>query len=89
MYAGQSLHAGMPFTGVFSTNLCEYQDTDIFIAAYPKSGMLSCKACGAYNRLFSAQLHIDGLVQERRNSSVSTMKLPLSRTNPSILGTQQ
>ena len=28
--------------------------------------------------------HIDGLVQERRNSSASALELPLSYTNPSI-----
>ena len=30
-------------------------------------------------------LHIDGLVQERRNSSALAMELRLSCTNPSIL----
>ena len=30
--------------------------------------------------------HIDGLVQERRNSSASAMELRLSCTNPSIWG---
>ena len=31
-----------------------------------------------------SELHMDGLVQERRNSSVLAMELRLSRTNPSI-----
>ena len=34
--------------------------------------------------LDSSYLHIDGLVQERRNSSALAMELRLSCTNPSI-----
>ena len=34
----------------------------------------------------SQNLHFDGLVQERRNSSALAMELRLSRINPSIWG---
>ena len=39
------------------------------------------KWCLAYSKL-----HIDGLVQERRNSIANTLELSLSCTNPSISG---
>ena len=40
--------------------------------------------CQTHSRYTHSLVHIDGLVQERRNSSASAMELYLSCTNPSI-----
>ena len=41
--------------------------------------------CTRYSRHWKAVVYIDGLGQERRNSSASAMELRVSCTNPSIL----
>ena len=44
----------------------------------------ACQICNPMMALFMK--HIDGFVQERRNSIVNTLQLRLSCTNPSIDG---
>ena len=48
--------------------------------------VLMLMRCTGYSRHWNAVVYIDGLGQERRNSSALAMELPVSCTNPSISG---
>ena len=48
-------------------------------------GLFSVHLISYFMAYQSYRLHIDGLMQERRNSIVNALKLRLSRTNPSIM----
>ena len=75
-------------TETCSAMLMQFQRIDIIIFFgfrtfwSPQSDLWHHDIC----RCPGARPHIEGLVQERRNSSASAMGLRLSCTNPSILG---